>query len=253
MTRPPLMAADHIRELTHGFTTTERIDRLEHGRVGKVELHHVTHPGLIDQLHTAITMTSSKSDDDAGTHTFTSKPSARIDAIDTLARIDRESHDYATDLGLEPARRTRTKVATLTVTQRLLAISGKVGDRPDSKVKAWWVAARIATQWEAPAFHPKGAPCPVPECEQFGTLRVRLEDLIATCTACGSFWDGRSGVENLGRYVRWSTDHDLSKPRHDVLAGDALVPCLECAATRDAMGERAAARAVAAVAGRGVA
>jgi hypothetical protein len=192
MTRPPMLAADHIRELTRSYSTTETVSQPARGDDGRwratKRLHTVRHPSLLDQLEQAITGASALADEDAGRSTFTSKPAARVEALDTLALIDRESHDLAADLDLVQPRRTRTKVNAGTLAARLSAISGKVGDREHAQVKAWWVAARITTQWESRPFHPKGAPCP--ECWEEGALRIVLSEELARCVECRHVWDG---------------------------------------------------------------
>lgn len=255
-TRPPMLAADMIRELTRPYTTNEWVSQPQRTPEGKYRtvrrVHSVRHRPLLEQLHDVITGATSLSDEDAGRGTFGSKPAARVDAMDVLARIRCESTEYRQVLGM-PRIAWRIEQATGVDYPRLLALSGRVGSGPDARVHRWWVAARVATQWDSPAWRPTGAPCPVEECEQFGTLRVKLSECVAYCTACGSVWDNQFAVENLGRHVAWSTSHDLAKPAHIVpvpvptvdpsrLAPWVDAPCPECGPTRDAMAIRAVER-----------
>ena len=237
MTKPPMIAADFIRELIRPYTTSEWVTQPALDEDGKWRerrrVHTVHHKSLLDQLDAVISGTT-LSDTDAGPGAFGSRPAARLDALDTLGRIRRESKELGQVLHLP----------RLPLRERLSRIAGHLTDQPNGKVKSWWVQARIATQWDSPAWKPKGAPCPIEECEQFGSLRVHLADCIATCTSCGTTWDNQFAVENLGRHVAWCTEHDLSKPRHWLMSEEhELVECVECLPVRDAMTERAMLRA----------
>lgn len=239
MTRPPMHAADHIRELIRPYATTETVTQPTEGADGRWRttrrLHTVHHPSLLDQLEQAITGASGLSDEDAGKATFTSKPAARVEALDVLAMIDRESLDLAVELDLEQEPRTVTVVPHMALTPRLLAISGKVGDREHPVVARWWTSARITTQWESRPFHPKGAPCP--QCWEATGLRVVLSDELARCTECRHTWDG-PGFRVLAQHVKWCTDHEVTKPRHWLVDDDGHpVECVECLPFRDAYAE----------------
>lgn len=233
MTQPTMIAADHIRQLTHPYSTTEWVTQPTQNPDGKwrttTRLHTVHHKALLNQLKDAATGATSKADENAGRTTYGSKPTAHLEALDVYDRINTQSRELATQLHIPP----------MPLEARLLAISGNIGDKPHHRVKTWWIAARIATQWETRPYQPTNAPCPIETCEQFGTLRVRYEEHLAHCTHCGTTWEGEAEVQNLGRHVKWSTDHDLNKPRHWTLTPEGdLVECVECLATRDAMTQR---------------
>lgn len=226
MTRPEKLAADHIRELTQAHTNTERITRDD----GTTTIHAVTHPPLLDQLQQATTGFSARSDEDAGRSTFTSKPAARLEALDLLARINTQSAVLADVHGIDEPD----------LTKRLLALSGFIGHRPDRQVKAWWAAARLVTQWDAPAYRPHGTPCPA--CWETSTVRIRVEEELAHCTACGETWDTTGTPDSrplalLAQHVRWCTDHQVTKPRHWILDETGHpIECAECLDFRGAWG-----------------
>lgn len=225
MTRPPMLAADHINELIHPFTTTERVTQPHQGPDGtwrpKSTLHHVTHPCLLDQLEHATNGATNVSDDDATRGAFASKPATHLDALDVLARIDHESTTLAAE----------HEIPALPLRDRLSRISGKVGDRTHPVVKRWWVSARLATHWDSPPFRPAGAPCPA--CWETKGLRIHLVDRLARCVECGQTWEG-PGVSVLAQHVRWCTDHEVTKARHWLHdAQGELVECTECLAFRD--------------------
>lgn len=238
---------DDIDELVNGTTTTETVDRitLVKGRWRKtIGRHTVHHPPLLTQLQAATTGSTMTTDD-----TFRpvpgSKPSARIDAIDTLARIDRESTAWAQHLasrvrGSLPDRlRGLVGAATLTPVDNLTGRDGLA-----AAVRSWRTSARVVSGIESPAFAPD-VPCPNVECEKRGTLRVRFDQRVAACVECGEFWDSEH-VEQLGRIVAWSAEH-LAGARHWVTDAEGFpVECTECLLTRQEMAERALVRASAA-------
>ena len=233
-TRPPMLAADHIRELVKHHTTTERVDRLEQNDAGTWKkafgLHTVTHAPLLDQLEEAIT--TGKATDEPGRGGGGSKPAARLDALSTVQYIDKESKKKAT----------RLEIPLMPLRPRLEAIAGAIGGNPDSDVKKWWGRARVDTGWDAPPFRPTGVPCPIEECEKRGGLRIHLVDHVGYCTHCGTFWD-ETNITLLGSWVKYAAEH-LAGARHWLHDQDGeLVECTECLATRDAMAERVLLRA----------
>lgn len=235
-TRPPLLAADHLRELTRPITETVNVDarRLPipttrgNGHhtawiiTSDKALHTVTHPSLLDQLAHALTGSTAGMvmGGEAG-----SKPAARLDALATLERIERESAARARLEGLD----------VLPLRSRLSRLAGVVpGD--DRQVRSWWTAARLVTSWDTPPFAPR-VPCPNEECERRGTLRIRVEEQTAICVECGDLWP----PEDMGRladYVQWAAEH-LTGPRHWLTDDEGeLVECVECPTVRQQMAER---------------
>lgn len=242
MTRPPMLAADHIRELTRAYTTTETVTQPTAGPDGiwrpTRRLHTVHHPSLLAQLAAAAGDSSNLSDDDSGRSSFASKPAAHLEALDVLGRIDTDSRELAIDLGIEEPPRTKTVVPTKPLNDRLLAISAKVGDQTHPRVKGWWAMARVATHWDAPPLRPHGVPCP--ECWATDSLRIRLDEYLASCTSCGTVWDqtgdpAHGSLQVLAAHVKWCAEHDVSKPRHWLHdpTGE-LVECTQCLPFRDA-------------------
>lgn len=232
-TRPPMLAADHIRQLTTRYSTTERVDRLEQqeGTWKKTwGLHTVSHAPLLDQLEEAIT--TAKATDEPGRGGGGSKPAARLDALAALEFIDQESKRLAVELDIKP----------MPLRKRLLAISGQVGSTEHPAVRKWWHEARVNTGWDSRPYRPRNIPCPIEECEHRGGLVILLADHIGYCTKCRTEWDAAS-IGILGEWVTWASEH-LAGSRHWLHDQDGeLVECTECLTTRDAMTDRAMARA----------
>ena len=153
--------------------------------------------------------------------------------------------------GQETARKSRSAALAdelhlehLVIGPRLLAISGKVGATEHPLVKAWWVAARCATGWEQQPYTPD-VPCPNVDCERWSSLRVRLDDYIASCVKCGETWDEANYVQ-LGDYIRWASEH-LHGAKHWLIDESGyLVECTDpaCTTERMAMAERKRLRAM---------
>lgn len=240
--RPELLAADHIRELTQPYATTEKRPRRvpvpttarplhrhgwTHDPTGVTELHVVTHAPLLTQLRAATAGATGLSDDSASTRA-TSKPAAHLEALDLLARIDHQSAALADEHGIDEPD----------LTKRLLALSGFIGHEPHRLVRSWWTAARVVTHWDAPAYRPHGTPCP--NCWETTTLRIRVDDELAHCTACGESWDTTGQPDArplslLAQHVRWCTDHQVTKPRHWLIDENGYpVECVECLEFRSA-------------------
>ncbi|WP_130012152.1 DUF7341 domain-containing protein [Serinicoccus sediminis] len=249
MTRPELLAADHIRELTQHHTTTEKRPRRvpvpttigprhhtawTNDPSGNTELHVVTHPPLLAQLRDAITGSTALSDESAGTR-FGSKPAGHLESLDLVARIDRQSTDLANEHGIDQPD----------LTKRLLALSGFIGHHPHRLVRSWWASARVITQHDAPPYRPH-APCPA--CDEPDTLRIRVDDELGHCTSCGETWDTTGQPDSrplalLAQHIRWCTDHEVTRPRHWLTdAGGYPVECTECLEFREARATRRAAQ-----------
>lgn len=244
---PEKIAADHIRELVQGFTTTETITQpILHpdGRWRPTRrLHTVTHPPLLDQIEQTVTGTTTGGQ--VYHSAYGSKPAGRLDCLAYLHRLDHQSRDLATRHHIEPDQPLRN---------RLLGLSAAIGDRPHHQVKSWWATARVLTQHDSPPFAPN-VPCP--ECDMRGSLRVRFDPKVATCVECHGVWDedeGRFG--RLALWCEWAGEHLngarhlLGRARADELGvehgyDEALgyvVVCPDCEFERQAMAEREAAR-----------
>jgi len=169
----------HLRSPTPGGPTTE------------IRIHRTHFPSLLNQLATAIEPARG-----AGTaRGYESSPTARLDAIDRLTAIDHTSRQWCQDLHT-PARNTTD--ANL----RALVGATTTEDELDDLTRAarrWLTWARICTGWDTP---PRRLREPCPACNHKGGLRVRIDDLNATCLECGNIWD-RDTIGLLGDYIRW--------------------------------------------------
>lgn len=225
-----MIAADHIRHLTRGWTTTNTITQPHQTPNGtwttQQHQHTTTHPPLLDQLQHAATSSTYTSDDPYRGHPG-SKPAARLDAIDTLHRINTQSITLAHQLGATQPQPLR---------KRLTTIAGKLGNQPNPTVRSWWIAARVTTGWETRPYNPP-VHCPVETCEQRGTLHIRLEDRIGYCTNCKTTWEPEL-IGQLAAWVKWAAEH-LNGPHHWTTNSDGhTTECSECAGVRREMTAR---------------
>jgi hypothetical protein len=191
---PELDIHDHIRELT-----TEHSHREPYVLDGETrQLHHWTKvPALVIQLQGARDILGSDGEQ-GGRGAPTSKPATRLEAIDMLALIRRESAAWLIDLGV-------AHIPTDTIRRlgRLHGLypstEGEVRAELERDVQSWWHQARIVTGWDMPAFKPRGATCPV--CGHKGTLRVKVDGALCVEDTCRAVWDaGQVGL--LGEHIR---------------------------------------------------
>jgi hypothetical protein len=204
--QPELDIHDHIRELT-----TEHSHREPYYLDGETrQLHHWTKvPALVVQLQGARDVLGSEGEQ-GGRGAPTSKPATRLEAIDMLALIRRESNVWLVFLGL-----TATPPDTINRLSRLHGLypstevcspdkdkhTGSCCQRGqlERDVKSWWHQARIVTGWDMPAFKPRGATCPV--CEKKGTLRVKVDGALCVEDTCRTIWDATE-VGLLAEHIR---------------------------------------------------
>jgi len=248
--------ADDVRALVEAQQTVEQVEggstsvyRTRDGGLACLlpqrRRHVVEHGALLAQLLAASQSATAAGDGDLQRSSPRSKPSARIDAIAALQRIERESLWWA------QALRTRTRTSLV---DRLRGLVGGAGhslgltderDRTLEKATRSWVStARVVTGHDSPPYAPH-VRCPEESCDRLGGLRVRLSARVAVCLECGSSWEDEA-LGRLGIWVEWATEHLAG--RHHVVPDDAeigvaLRPCPECADERAAYADRLRLRA----------
>lgn len=181
-----VLLTEAVNDLTRSRTHREPVMRYEHGCWTRT--HHLSNtPSLLEQLRHAIEPGGTG---DTGRGVPGSRPTARLDAIDTLIRIEASVAAWLTLRCLQPLR--------LTVEDNLRALVGCAADLDDPvrwdltrEARRWVTWARVTTGWEVPAFRPDNT-CPL--CARRGGLRVRAGDGVssseasATCVECGETW-----------------------------------------------------------------
>ena len=98
--RQPMDLADYVRELTEPHTHAEHYTIRVTTRTGSEwhgRNHHVRVPSLLTQLWENDIPSSSA--EDGPRSGYASRPAARLDALDTAARIDLDAHRWLADLG----------------------------------------------------------------------------------------------------------------------------------------------------------
>lgn len=153
-----------------------------------IRVHRVKFPSLLDQLATAVEPSASAID--GARAGYSSKPSARIDAIDRLLAIEVGAANWLRQLD-EKLRHTTY--------DNLRALVGL--ETPDdvlrllvADARAWLIWARVVTGWEKP---PRTLKEPCMNCGIRGRTRVRLDPNQATCLDCGSVWQQDDGTFGL--------------------------------------------------------
>jgi hypothetical protein len=196
-----MTTVDYIRDLVDSHTNIELYTVRDRGQ-WLTRRHATTAPALLDQLWANdVPSTAAEEGPRAG---YSSKPAARLDALDTAARIDLEVARWITDLGEDPALDTKAALRQL---HGLLQSAEEPAQREIRlDVRRWWIRARIVTGWDSPAWTPDNT---CPQCGERGTLRVRLADHVAACVedVCRATWD-ESTIGLLADHIRAESEEE---------------------------------------------
>jgi hypothetical protein len=198
---------DLVRELTEPTQHRE-----QYMRKRKPRYHVTVNPPLLVQLAAASTPKSSTG---AGaSRPAASKPSAALEATDTLLWIDHDSAAWVRRLGEDDPGNVVAcvlRVGALAASQDHCGRRtprrddrGKVtcctNHRIETDVRRWWTRARIVTRWDLPAWSPDNT-CPL--CGSRGTIRIHAVEKLASCTAeaCRAAWD-ETTIGLLAEHIR---------------------------------------------------
>lgn len=214
MTDQRLDLNDLVRELTaphqHREHYTVRRNKTWYGH------DHVTRvPPLIRQLLDA---SPSGAVDERDNHGYGSRPTARLDALDTLHRIDREAARWVRWLGhddpgdtLDPHTGRGIPGTGTIACVRLLgslapSLPGAVRTQLTRDVRRWWTWSRIVSGWDSPAWRPDNT-CPM--CGTRRSLRVNLAAEVAFCIedACRETWDS-ANIGLLADHIRNESEEE---------------------------------------------
>jgi hypothetical protein len=188
--------------------------RAKAGRsAGKAPRYHRTvEPPLLEQLYQSVEPSSSA---EAGAaRPASSRPAARLDAIDTANRIDSWAAAWLAHLEvtdhLDSIGRIRRLGSLLPSIERCDRRTPERDDQQqviccnahqlEADIGRWWTWARVVTGWDTPAWQPANT-CPL--CGTRGSLRVRLDEQRATCIndACRETWDTAT-IGLLAEHIR---------------------------------------------------
>lgn len=171
----------HVAQLTRRHTVQTAYTTLR-GTDLATAYHYTQAPALLTQLEHS---SPSSSADARGAAGFGSRPAARLEALDTLMHIDKQSSAWIRRLGHDDPG------STIACVIRLGSLYPSAGDRDQTAiardVRSWYNQARITTGYDSPAWRPDNT-CPL--CNEKGSLRVKLADRTALCIGCWETWDG---------------------------------------------------------------
>jgi hypothetical protein len=163
--------------------------------------HRTTSPPLLEQLWATVEASGSS---EGGQRSFSSKPSARLDAIDAANDVEREVFAWLTRLGHRPDDMTDTIAAVRRLGSLAAGADQDTHRLIESDVRSWWVRARVLTGWDSPAWRPNNT-CPL--CGVKGGLRIRLDHHSATCVECRQTWDPAT-IGLLADHIRVENHED---------------------------------------------
>lgn len=198
----PMTLADYVRELTTTHQHREHYTTREAG-AWVAHDHRTQVPALLAQL--IANDTPSATAEEGPRPGFSSKPAARLEAIDLAIRIDLDAARWVRDLGENDDR--ADTAATVRQLHGLSASADPVQRKAiEHDVRRWWIAARIVTGWDSAAWTPDNT---CPQCTERGTLRVRLADHMGICTndVCRSVWD-EATIGLLADHIRFESEEE---------------------------------------------
>lgn len=206
---------DLVRELCEST-----LNREFYMRKRKPRYHVTLNPPLLVQLSAA--STPKPSVESGAARPAASKPSAAIEAIDTLLRIDDQAAAWVRRLGQDDPGNTVKCVAQLGALAAGQDHCGRKTPRRDedgrvicctyhcieSDVRRWWSWARVVTRWDLPPWQPDNT-CPL--CGTRGSLRVRVVERLAVCTEdqCRETWD-EATIGLLADHIR-AENHEVDE------------------------------------------
>lgn len=212
-----------VTDLVRPRMLTQKVTAYVHGPKGgewRSKQRQIEIPSLIDQLQ-AVFVSSSGEQTGSG---FASRPNARVDAMDTLMRIDTEAGNWVDQLG---------HIISPDVKDNLRWLNEHAPHMTDGDqlhwlsrdVKGWGTCARVVTGWEVPAFKPDNT-CPL--CAKKGGLRIRTieEGAYGACMNCGESWT----PETIGLLAQHIIVENDTPGREWVELEPLEVPCLFCQA-----------------------
>lgn len=193
----PATAHDYVQALTEPTTHHEPYTTQQTSPDGSsywlTDRHRTISLPLIEQLQSAIATTGAIA---GGAHAFSSKPAARVDAIDVLQDIETEAISWCRRLHL-PVEDRRTGLQ-LELRVLIRSAAANAGGTMTRDLRSWWIRARTVTGWDAPSWRPDNT-CPL--CNVKGGLRVRLDAQTGLCLECGEGWDA-STIGLLADHIR---------------------------------------------------
>lgn len=181
------------------------------------DTHHTTEvPPLITQLAEAEV---SRSGEEAGATGGKSKPTAHIEALDTLTLIDLAAARWIRDLGEDDPADTIACIRKLYSLAPSTHFCGKQKATIENRkvtcctthnierdIRSWWTQARIVSGWDSLPWRPNNT-CPM--CSERRSLRIRSDDKTALCVTCRETWT----PENLGllaEHIRTENGEELA-------------------------------------------
>jgi len=189
--------------LTEPHFNRERYEVWDSNRHKKVRHHTTVLPGLLAQLYQSVIPAGCSSGEPQASSIPASRPPLAVEALSCHDEISMAVLAWCEDLGLALRASVESNVRALVgaaghldhdLQKRLLA-----------DLRRWRGWSAVLVGWEN-VLVLRGATCPLPDCEQTGTLRVNLTAERAACRACGATWSSEDGsIQVLGEHIKTST------------------------------------------------
>jgi hypothetical protein len=189
--------------LTEPHFNRERYEVWDGNRHKKIRHHATVLPGLLGQLYQSVIPSSSSSGEPPASSIPASRPPLAVEALSCHDQISMGALAWCEELGLA------TRASVESNVRALVGAAGHLDNDQQKRLLAdlrrWRGWSAVLVGWEN-VIVLRGSACPLPDCEQAGTLRVNLTAETAVCRACGATWTAEDGsIQVLGEHIKAST------------------------------------------------
>jgi hypothetical protein len=200
---------DHITdladELTQPHAHREPYTVWDSQRHRKTRHHITVQHGLLTQLYRAV-LPATMADEGSGGTIPGSRPPLEIEALSRHTQIATTAQRWCRDLHIDPRP---------TIESTIRALVGAAPSADDDQQRALAADLRRWTHWcrvylgLEQVRQITAVPCPLPDCNGRGTLRINLTTSHGLCTACGATWDHKT-IGVLAQHITTNRTEKMS-------------------------------------------
>lgn len=168
------------------------------GQRHRKTMHHATvQHGLLTQLYRAVLPASMATDGNGGSIPG-SRPPLELEALSRHTQIAAAANGWCATLGIQPRAKPEDTVRSF------VGAAPSLDDQQQRELLAdlrrWTHWCRVYLGLEK-VRQIAGVPCPLPDCNGRGTLRINLTTSHGLCTNCGATW-GTTTIGLLAEHIK---------------------------------------------------
>lgn len=184
-------------ELTEPHAHREPYTVWDGNRHRKTHYHITVQHGLITQLYRAVLPATLANDGGSGSIPG-SRPPLEVEALSRHQQITTAAAHWCTEAGI------KTRALPESNIRGLVGAAGHLDDQQQrdflADLRRWTSWCRVYLGMEQ-VRQITGVPCPLPDCNGRGTLRINLTTSHGLCIACGATW-GTDTIGILAEHIR---------------------------------------------------